>query len=296
MNINLLNIVRRIAAEQGEGILNDPQRLKSFIKDYAKNESKEERVAFGRCIEAGASDALKTAPDAAERASRKAAIARHLHDTQGLDITRCAEALDILEAALFKPATAAPVSAKKRISPKILIAAGALIVIAAMIARPGWMRFSAKPDTKTILTRCSKTRQIFGIRVEERDGDWVRTGAFLVDERKAKGKDSDAEMISGSMDAADEYPGCPHCGSKGFALHRSGCAKVSCGRGIDKGNGATEITCPWCGVAAVYVNASSFDVSGGSDSAGGSSLHRQTDCRRTGRGDSGRSAMSQAVF
>ncbi|GMO50689.1 MAG: hypothetical protein Pg6C_14800 [Treponemataceae bacterium] len=101
MNVNLLDIVRRIVAEQGEGILGDPQRLKAFFSDLARNESKPLRLAFGRCVEAGAYAALKTAPDAAERASRKAAIARRLRDDQGLDITLCAEALDIIETTLF---------------------------------------------------------------------------------------------------------------------------------------------------------------------------------------------------
>jgi hypothetical protein len=112
MNVNLLDIVRRIVAEQGEGILGDPQRLKAFFSDLAKNESKPLRLAFGRCIEAGAYAALKTAPDAAERASRKAAIARRLRDDQGLDITLCAEALDIIETTLFGRAvsTAPPAS------------------------------------------------------------------------------------------------------------------------------------------------------------------------------------------
>jgi hypothetical protein len=101
MNVTLLNIVKRIAADHGEGILGDPQRLKAFFSDLAKEEPKPLRMAFGRCVEAGAYAALKTAPDAAERASRKAAIAQRLRDTQGLDISLCAEALDVLEAALY---------------------------------------------------------------------------------------------------------------------------------------------------------------------------------------------------
>jgi hypothetical protein len=38
MNVNLLNIVKRIVAEPGEGIPGDPVRLKGFFADYAKNE------------------------------------------------------------------------------------------------------------------------------------------------------------------------------------------------------------------------------------------------------------------
>jgi hypothetical protein len=108
VNTNLLDIVRRIVAEQGEGILGDPQRLKAFFSDLARDEPKPLRLAFGRCVEAGAYAAMKTAPDAAERAERKAAIAQRVRDDQGTDITLCAEALDILEAALYGAQPAPP--------------------------------------------------------------------------------------------------------------------------------------------------------------------------------------------
>ncbi|MDR2660317.1 MAG: hypothetical protein LBC27_10095 [Spirochaetaceae bacterium] len=70
MNTNLLNIVKRIVAEQGEAVLGDPQRLKPFIKSYAQTVPQDERRAFGRCVEAGAYNALKNAPDAADRLER----------------------------------------------------------------------------------------------------------------------------------------------------------------------------------------------------------------------------------
>jgi hypothetical protein len=101
MNSNLLGIVQRIIAGNGEAVLDDAKRLKAFFSDLAKDEPKPLRIAFGRCIESGAYNALKTAPDAAERASRKAAIAQRLRDEHGLDAALCGEALDVLEAALF---------------------------------------------------------------------------------------------------------------------------------------------------------------------------------------------------
>ena len=103
MNTNLLSIVKQIIADTGEAILADPARLKAFFSDLAKDEPKPLRIAFGRCIESGAYDALKSAPDAAERALRKTSIAQKVLDEYGLDVTLCAEALDILEAALFEP-------------------------------------------------------------------------------------------------------------------------------------------------------------------------------------------------
>ena len=101
MNTKLLHIVKQIIADNGEGILSDPARVKAFFSDLAKDEPKPLRMAFGRGLEAGAYTALKTAPDAGERALRKTTIARRLRDEHGLDPALSAEALDILEAALF---------------------------------------------------------------------------------------------------------------------------------------------------------------------------------------------------
>jgi hypothetical protein len=101
VNTSFLSIVKRIITGYGEGILADPQRLKAFFSDLAKDEPKPLRIAFGRCIEAGAYTALKNTPDQSERVERKYAIAQRLRDEYGLDPDLCAEALDILEAALF---------------------------------------------------------------------------------------------------------------------------------------------------------------------------------------------------
>ncbi|GMO66163.1 MAG: hypothetical protein Ta2A_14240 [Treponemataceae bacterium] len=114
MNTNLVNIVKKIIADYGENILANPQRLKSFFSDLAKDEPKPLRVAFGRCIEAGAYTALKGAPDAGERASRKAAIAQRLRDDMGLDAALCAEALDVLEVALFGGVSSPPAASQYR--------------------------------------------------------------------------------------------------------------------------------------------------------------------------------------
>jgi len=43
MNTNLLNIMKRIIAEQGDGILADPPRLRAFFMDLAKDEPRQER-------------------------------------------------------------------------------------------------------------------------------------------------------------------------------------------------------------------------------------------------------------
>jgi hypothetical protein len=137
MNTNLLTIVNQIAAQHGEAILADPKRLKAVFSDLAKNDPKPLRLAFGRAIEAGAYTALKTAPDTAERASRKASIAQRLRDEHGLDAALCTEALDILDAALlaeqpYKAAASLPTkSAAQRNKAVWYALAAALVAVAA---------------------------------------------------------------------------------------------------------------------------------------------------------------------
>jgi tetratricopeptide (TPR) repeat protein len=112
VNTNLLTALKQITAQYGEAALADPARLKAFFSDLAKDEPKPLRLAFGRSLEAGAYTALKDEPDAAERALRKTAIAHRVRDEHGLDPALSAEALDILEAALFGTVSAAGNDAK----------------------------------------------------------------------------------------------------------------------------------------------------------------------------------------
>jgi hypothetical protein len=74
MNNNLLAIVKQIVDQHGEGILGDSARLKPLFADYAKNEVKEDRVAFGRCLEHGAYQELKKTRTADERQRVKAVM------------------------------------------------------------------------------------------------------------------------------------------------------------------------------------------------------------------------------
>jgi len=102
MNTNLINIVKRIVYEKGENILSDPIKLNPLFKDYAKNELKEEREAFGRCIEIGAYNELKTATSENERKRRKESLANQLHSKTGKEKKLFLDSLDILEAVIFK--------------------------------------------------------------------------------------------------------------------------------------------------------------------------------------------------
>jgi len=108
-----------------------------------------------------------------------------------------------------------------------------------------------------VLARCCKTKKLFGMRVEKRGNDWVRTWAFPIDEQKAKKEGFEANEVSGSLQAADGYPGCPYCGQNSFA--RCGaCKKISCW-----GGGSTGFICPWCGHIDNVGTAQTFEVKGG---------------------------------
>jgi hypothetical protein len=115
-------------------------------------------------------------------------------------------------------------------------------------------------NAKVIMAKCSKTKKAFGIRIEQRGHDWVRTWAFKIDEGAAKREGFDANTVSGSMNADAGYPGCPFCGSQGFI--QCGCGKTSCDGGAVKHDKSVRVTCPWCGNSGELVQAESFDVSG----------------------------------
>jgi hypothetical protein len=116
-------------------------------------------------------------------------------------------------------------------------------------------------NAKVIMAKCSSANKAFGIRIEQRDKDWARTWAFPIDEPKAKREGFDANTVSGSMNADDEYPGCPHCGDTGFV--KCGCKKIGCGGGVRNHGDYADYTCPWCGGQGKIQIADRFDVSGG---------------------------------
>jgi hypothetical protein len=116
-------------------------------------------------------------------------------------------------------------------------------------------------NAKVIMAKCSSTGKAFGIRIEQRGGDWVRTWAFPLDEGKAKHEGFDANTVSGSLNAVAGYPGCPHCGDGSFV--QCGCKKIGCGGGIRHYGDHADYTCPWCGSAGTLGAAESLTVSGG---------------------------------
>ena len=112
-------------------------------------------------------------------------------------------------------------------------------------------------EANVVLAKCSTHNQLFGIRIEKRDGDWVRTWAFKIDEKKAKNEGFDQIQVTGSLNTDPGYPGCPYCGASGFV--RCGvCGKISCW------TGSLAAYCYWCNTPMEGIaTADSFDISSG---------------------------------
>jgi hypothetical protein len=100
MNTNLLAIINRIVAEQGEGILSEPRRVSAFFADLAKDEPKPQKNAFIKCLEQGFVQTLKNAPEQ-DRVLCKQRLSQRLNEEEGLDPRLCGEALELLAAVLF---------------------------------------------------------------------------------------------------------------------------------------------------------------------------------------------------
>lgn len=91
-----------------------------------------------------------------------------------------------------------------------------------------------------ILQKCSQTKKLFGIRVEElEDGEWYRTWAFPIDESRASREGYQNTRILSKLPALQDYPGCPFCESQRF-FYDTNCRKISCFHGEER------FTCPWC--------------------------------------------------
>lgn len=94
-----------------------------------------------------------------------------------------------------------------------------------------------------ILQKCTKTRKIFGIRVQEmEDGEWYKTWSFPIDEESANREGYSRNQITSMLPALEDYPGCPYCGTKGTFLD------TNCGNRLSCYYGGTTFTCPWCDV------------------------------------------------
>ena len=117
-------------------------------------------------------------------------------------------------------------------------------------------------NAKVVMSKCSRVKRAFGIRIEQRGRVWIGTWAFPLDERKAAREGFSAKG-SASLSAFDDgYPGCPHC--KDGSITQCACGKTSCGGGsFNRGNHTVQ-PCPWCGETLQVNFVDEIDVSGGS--------------------------------
>jgi len=113
------------------------------------------------------------------------------------------------------------------------------------------------PAARILLSKCCKHNKMFGIRVERAGNDWIRTWAFPISAASAKREGFDETMITGSLNASPEFPGCPHCGAKN--LFKCACGQISCYDGQSR-----SVFCYWCNTKADdLVRSTSFDVGAG---------------------------------
>ena len=114
-------------------------------------------------------------------------------------------------------------------------------------------------EAAIILAKCSKDGQTFGIRTQKMsDGDWWRTWAFPIDEKRAQREGYDVTKVNGNMYYTKEYPGCPYCGTKSF-VQCNKCHGITCLKE------ETSLPCQWCGRMLTNITAATekFSLSGG---------------------------------
>jgi len=98
-----------------------------------------------------------------------------------------------------------------------------------------------KVEAQIVLAKC-RANQLYGIRVEKKDKDWLMTWAFKMNEKKAVSEGyTEQKKLEGSFPLAENYPGCPYCGAKQLILCEN-CGKISCYH-PEMGE---VVTCQWC--------------------------------------------------
>lgn len=111
-------------------------------------------------------------------------------------------------------------------------------------------------DATVVLTKCQKTGQTYGIRMEKRnDGIWYCTWAFKVNDQAAKNEKYASTSVSGIIKYDGEYPGCPYCGSH-LWFECGACHQLNCYKNEER------VHCQWCDTTSGCKTAERFDLSG----------------------------------
>lgn len=109
---------------------------------------------------------------------------------------------------------------------------------------------------QVLIFKCSKTRELFGVRIEERCGEWYRTWAFKLNEMQIQKEHYETKIkIQSALPEDTDFNGCPYCGSHGVSL-------CCCG-GLSCYDGESTVTCPWCERQSEVTLAESFELNAG---------------------------------
>lgn len=111
-----------------------------------------------------------------------------------------------------------------------------------------------------VMCKCPQTHKTFGMRAERKaTNHWWINWAFPIKESAAQREGYDKTSVSGNLDFADEYPGCPYCGSHSYIVCGS-CSRLSC-QVIHNG----QTTCAWCGFTGQVVDYTGEKITAGQD-------------------------------
>ncbi|MCR4561581.1 MAG: hypothetical protein K5694_00020 [Bacilli bacterium] len=114
-----------------------------------------------------------------------------------------------------------------------------------------------KVRAKVVPARCRRSKLPYGMRVEEKNGDWVITWGFKLEESDLKSEGYIGESLNGSFHNDEDFEGCPYCGNNSFVVCGK-CKKVTCFGATD-----TEFICAWCGNRGKVTIVDKLDLSGG---------------------------------
>lgn len=113
---------------------------------------------------------------------------------------------------------------------------------------------------QVLLTRCKKSKQLYGITIEQRNGkEWEMMYSFEIDEKHAKSEGFDKMMINADCYAGNTYRGCLSCGALGYVKCYS-CGKLTCYQSEQ------SVRCAWCNtIMDNIIYEGSMDLSAGID-------------------------------
>ena len=111
-------------------------------------------------------------------------------------------------------------------------------------------------DAFAVLAFCEETKKPFGITVDKiQNGKYKIVWPFKINIETARREGYDSTSVRGSVDIDENFPGCPHCGSKQFWM-------CVCGHPICY-HGQENLKCPNCGASGKAERVEQVDLKGG---------------------------------